>query len=108
MKTMATIFFVAIIATMIAAANIYVGKAFARDDSSSSQSCAPGEHASPTGVCCPAGTTAVHSMCLNRDQWQQKEQSDANIEHCVLGVTKGAILGGPAGIVTGGASSCIG
>jgi hypothetical protein len=38
MKTIGTIFFVAIIATMMAAANIYIGKAYAQADTSTDNS----------------------------------------------------------------------
>jgi hypothetical protein len=72
----------------------------------SSQTCGAGEHASPTGVCCPKGTTAVHSFCLTPDELEQKNQQDARIENCAIGAAKGGIVGGTPGAVMGALNSC--
>jgi len=66
--------------------------------------CSQGDWENAAGTCCPQGTTNVHSMCLNSDEMQKKDEVDSRILNCAGGVAKGFLTGNPSG----GLSNCVG
>jgi hypothetical protein len=66
--------------------------------------CSQSDWENAAGTCCPQGTTNVHSMCLNSDEMQKKDEVDSRILNCAGGVAKGFITGNPRA----GLSSCVG
>jgi hypothetical protein len=69
--------------------------------------CSEGDQANSRGVCCPEGSSnTAHNLCLTPDEDQQREESNAKIEHCAGGAAVGGITGGVIGALEGAAGSC--